>query len=139
MNEVQFAEGLFWCVCGFGIGTMLTSYMDWTRSIGKLFKDYNKWSKNQFPNSTSQSSLEGLKREIIEVEIELNKPFKETSKSVIGTEYVDCLMYIIDSSRRSGISERKLIKLFRKKLKINQKRDWKINEDKSYSHIKTEK
>ena len=109
-----------------------------------LIANYHKWAINQFPNSTAQSSLEGLKREIVEVEEELGSSDQISSsnvrlfrhKSRLSKEYVDCLMYILDSSRRAGISQSELFTAFKEKLEINKKRNWKQNLDKSYSHIK---
>jgi len=103
-------------------------------SLEKLLSEYNHWAKNKFPNSTPTSSLRGLEREIKEVEIELETKNPDFIK--LGMEYADCMMYLIDSARRSGINEDTLFSFLRIKLDINYKRDWKINEDNSYSHIK---
>lgn len=105
-----------------------------------LFEQYHEWAEKQFPNSTYKSSIEGLKREVLELESELfdntRKFDKFATKTSIGLEYVDCIMYLMDSSRRYGITQSELFINFKEKLEINKKRNWKINEDKSYSHIK---
>ncbi len=118
------------------IGLFILIKFERKRSIEDILKDYNKWASNQFPNSTAISSLIGLKREIEEVIEEINLESFYHDKERLAIEYADCLMYIIDSSRRSGIDEAELFMYFDKKLEINKKRDWKINNDKSYSHIK---
>ncbi len=73
-----------------------------------------------------------MKREIAELEHELIYGNIRNAEF----EYVDCLMYILGSARRAGISQDKLFKAFSEKLEINKKRNWKINNDKSYSHVK---
>lgn len=117
---------------GIGIGIALGVLLKDIFSFESTLVRYNNWAEKQFPKSTSKSSLEGLKKEIIEVEDELNKPYSEVNKEELGLEYVDCMMYLIDGARRAGINEFELIYLFRKKLKINKNRSWNINEDKSY-------
>ncbi len=113
--------------------------------IEKIIQDYQNWASIQFPNSTYISSIIGLKREVDELEIELNRPLSdeyfgeedvEKYRNDVGLEYADCLMYLIDGARRYGYSFHDLIGFLEQKLEINKKRDWKINEDKSYSHIK---
>lgn len=105
--------------------------------VNKLLEDYNNWASKQFPNSTSLSSLIGLEREIIEVKEKLfEQEVGLINDEALKFEYVDCLMYLIDSARRSGISIEQLFIHFEKKLEINKNRDWKINSDNSYSHVK---
>lgn len=108
------------------------------KPIEEILDEYHNWASSKFPNSTAKSSIEGLKREIIELEeeIEFNYGDVYMSSKKVEFEYVDCLMYILDSSRRYGISNEILWQAFNEKLEINKNRNWKINEDKSYSHIK---
>jgi|SRR5690242_14094795 len=51
-------------------------------------------------------------------------------------EYVDCIMCLIDSSARAGISMEDLKKAFLDKLIINKSRKWIKNLDNTYSHVK---
>jgi len=118
--------------------------------IRYINKRYNDWAKNQFPDSNPISSLKGLEREIDETikDIEsLNKFISLDEKDQIEggfdhlygnarLEYADCLMYLIDSARRFGLSLDDLFIALEEKLQINLNRQWKINDDKSYSHIK---
>lgn len=97
-----------------------------------LFTEHQKFAKERFPESTWQSSLEGLKREIKEVE--------DADKSNFDAwiiEYIDCLKYLLDSIYRAGASINDIKRLFRKKLEINKNREWSKNPDNSYSHIKS--
>jgi len=118
--------------------------------IREINKRYNEWAKSRFPNSTPVSSLKGLEREAKEAYEEIEH-FNELLSSgklddndggfdvcheAIQMEYADCLMYIIDSARRFGLTLDDLFFALDRKLQINLKRDWKQNDDKSYSHIK---
>lgn len=99
-------------------------------SFESLFEEHQKFAKERFPESTWQSSLEGLKREIKEVE--------DADKSNLDAwliEYIDCLKYLLDSMYRAGASINDIKRLFRKKLEINKNRQWSKNPDNSYSHI----
>lgn len=114
--------------------------------IRDINRRYNEWAEKQFPDSTAISSLKGLKRECDECISDIEKLTPEVINSTDGgfdicfdaarIEYADCLMYLIDSARRFGLSLDDLFFALDEKLQINLSRDWKINEDKSYSHIK---
>lgn len=114
-------------------------------NIQDIVSRYNDWCQKQFPLSTPISSLKGLKRECDECmnDIYLLNKWKEETGCCnpelfnnAKIEYADCLMYLIDSARRFGLSLDDLFLAMDEKLQINLKRDWKINEDNSYSHIK---
>lgn len=96
----------------------------------ELFKLHQDFAKHTFPESSWVSSLRGLEREIKEVE-------KEASVSSENwyTEYVDCMMYLIDSMQRAGVEWPVFERLFRRKYLINKERKWAKNKDGSYSHI----
>jgi len=102
--------------------------------IEKLIEEYNEWAKSKFPYSTAKSSLKGLIRECEEVQEELC--IIDGNIESLSIEYVDCLMYLLDSMRRAGVSQDLFWRSFEKKLNINKNRDWNQNEDKTYSHIK---
>lgn len=104
-----------------------------------LFNQHSEFAKNKFPESTWKSSLDGLAREIKEVE-EAKSDYavidgKENRKA-LGLEYVDCFMYLVDSMSRSGFTISEFQNLFKEKLEINKNREWKKNADNSYSHKK---
>lgn len=96
-----------------------------------LLKQHRIFAQETFTQSTWQSSLEGLKREIKEVE-EADK----TNWEGWMLEYVDCLKYLLDSMYRAGAHIHDIKRLFKKKLEINRNRNWAKNPDNSYSHIK---
>jgi len=102
----------------------------------ELFKKHQEFSINKFPNSTAESSLIGLKREADEAILELHGINRDFDINALPLEYVDCFMYLLDSMARAGISLEQIKESFAEKLSINENREWKKNEDGTYSHIK---
>lgn len=125
---------------------MLDKILNWfglirkSKSVESLLDEYHEWATKQFPNSTCKSSLIGLKREIVELDEFLSKKptafRRQELRYSIAYEYIDILMYLLDSARRYGISRKEFFQFFESKLQINKNRSWNINPDKSYSHIK---
>lgn len=109
-------------------------------TLESLFADHINFAAKKFPESTDQSSLKGLKKEIKEVEKEGKKLLKtadlDQSIESLGIEYVDCFMYLLDSFSRAGFSIEDLKDLFAEKLEINKERKWKKNKNNTYSHKK---
>lgn len=126
-------------------------YTENKANIREIVGMYNAWTIEKFPNSTPISSLKGLKREVEET-IEAIESFNIADKigkldgnnggleiyhDAVRIEYADCLMYLIDSARRFGLSVDDLFFSLDEKLQINLQRQWKQNDDLSYSHIKS--
>ncbi len=108
-------------------------------SLEELFKEHQAFAKSKFPESTWDSSLKGLMREIMEVqEAKLDYYVIDGSENTnkLGLEYADCFAYLIDSMARAGFEIGELNHFFKQKLDINKERDWKKNKDGSYSHVK---
>lgn len=82
-----------------------------------------------FPNSTAESCLVGLRREINEVLTEDNKEDKLK-------EYADCFIYLLSSCAYAGFNTNEIVKATQEKIQINLERKWKENPDGTYSHIK---
>lgn len=97
--------------------------------------DFMEWSLKQFPKSTPEAALIHLKREVQEVEAELKKP---SSIADISEELADCLGCIFSTAARLNISAEMLFCSLAAKLEINKGRQWKENEDLTYSHIKND-
>lgn len=94
-----------------------------------LFERHKKFAHKTFPESTAESSLLGLEREIQEIR---NEPDKRKK----GIEYIDGLFYWADSFSRAGFTFNDMKVFMKEKLSINENRDWNKNPDNSYSHIK---
>ena len=108
-------------------------------TLEELFKAHQDFAKKKFPDSTWDSSLRGLEREIKEVELARGDYYvidDHENRKKLGIEYADCFMYLIDSMGRLGFSADDLKELFKEKMQINYDREWKKNKDGSYSHVK---
>lgn len=109
------------------------------QTLEQLFKEHMKWAYDKFPNSSSESSIIGLAREIDELKDAMSDYRVidgSESRMTLGLEYIDCFMYLLDSMNRLGFEIDEIRSLFTEKLRINKNRTWKQNDDKSYSHIK---
>lgn len=107
-------------------------------TLENLFKEHREFAIKQFPESTWESSLRGLEREIKEVESARADYYvidDQENRKKLGIEYVDCLMYLLDSMGRMGFSINEINELFEEKLRINKNRTWNKNTDNSYSHV----
>ncbi len=101
-------------------------------TLEQLFKEHQEFAEKAFPDSTWVSSLRGLEREIKEVEKEALVSWENWV-----TEYVDCMMYLLDSMNRADVDIDEFKRLFGRKMLLNKDRKWSQNKDGSYSHIKT--
>ena len=109
------------------------------KTLEELFKQHQDFARDKFPLSTYDSSLRGLEREIKEVELarmDYRVIDDSENRKALGLEYIDCFMYLLDSMNRLGFEAKEISELFEEKLKINKEREWKINSDGSYSHVK---
>ena len=99
------------------------------KSIEDLIKDYNKWVSTNFPAATINGTLSGLKREVKEVEQDVERLLFlieedrdcEDIRTDLSIEISDVLMSCFDLSRLAGISQEALWKKFAEKLEINKK------------------
>lgn len=107
------------------------------KNLDELFKEHQEFAKTQFPESTWESSLRGLEREIKEVELAKSDYYVidcHENREKLGIEYADCFAYLIDSISRAGFTIEELNMFFKRKLEINKNRDWAKNKDNTYSH-----
>lgn len=108
-------------------------------NLENLFKKHQEFSLKMFPKSTWKSSLIGLQREIKEVEFAKDDYTVidcAENKKALGYEYIDCLMYLLDSMKRAGFDASEIHDLFSEKYQINLKRTWVKDSDGCYSHVK---
>ncbi len=92
------------------------------------------WSLKIFTQATETSSLLKLRKEIEEVEEELASP--KRNYKALALEYADCVMCLLDSAGRAGVSVTEILEAFEEKNKINFADEWKKNDDNTYSRIK---
>ncbi len=105
-----------------------------TLSLFDLFVEHVSWAKEVFPKATAQGALDHAARELVEIELELQKP--ELNSVAIITEYADAIGCILNSFTKAGYDMEDFKRAFRAKLIINKGRKWQDNGDGSYSHIK---
>lgn len=98
------------------------------RTLPDLERERLVWSLETFTEATSISSLRKLEGEIREVEADLLSGNDPTE------EYADCLMCLLDSAGRAGLTVDQLTQAFAQKLAVNKQRVWRKNDDNSYSH-----
>ena len=141
--EVNFMKGVWMCQNPIAIAWFYEPIEpqppvegDVRESFENLFKRHQEFSTKTFISSTPMSSLEGLKIEADEAIDELGGIDRDYDGEALPLEYVDCLMYLMDSIARAGIPLERIKEMFVKKLAINAERKWKINKNGSYSHIK---
>ena len=101
------------------------------KTLEQLEAERLAWSLEVFTEATPISSLRKLEGEMKEVEVDLSLGNDPTE------EYVDCLMCLLDSAGRAGITMEQLRDGFAKKLAKNKARTWSKNPDNSYSHVKS--
>lgn len=94
------------------------------------------WSYKTFPDATPVSSLLKLKEEINEVTEQLNAGPFDVDAAKLHDEYADCLMCLLDSAGRAGVTVLQIFEAFADKFERNKKRTWEKNPDNTYSHIK---
>lgn len=103
------------------------------KSIEELEADRFQWALKEFPEATITSSLIKAAEEIKEVGQAI---LQKKSREEITEEYVDVLMCVFDSAARAGIYVGDIREGYAKKLAKNKARTWKMNPDKTYSHVK---
>lgn len=102
------------------------------KSIFELEEDRFKWSSETFPEASAIGSLQKLKEEVAEIEVNITDGERDVM------EYADCLMCLFDSARRQKdpITIQEIFDAFEQKLEINKGRIWEKNNMGSYSHVK---
>jgi len=100
------------------------------KSIIELEAERLEWSMEIFTDATAVSSLDKLRDEVDEIESDIKAGVREPM------EYADALMCLFDSAGRQGILPAEIFDAFEKKLAINKARNWKKNDNNTYSHTK---
>jgi D-alanine-D-alanine ligase-like ATP-grasp enzyme len=94
-----------------------------------LFKVHISFCNKVFTKSTEISCLHHAIEEICEVWKE-----KDSEKKI--EEYVDVIMCLLHGLNKAGFTVDQFKEVFARKLTVNSLREWKQNEDGSYSHVK---
>jgi len=110
--------------------------MSENRSFDVLMAQFTSFSLKTFEDATASSSLEKLEDEIKEVRAAFDNDTRMgLNKLNLAKEYADCIMCLLDSAARKGLSIAELKSAFDMKLTINMSRKWVKNDNNTYSHV----
>lgn len=97
------------------------------------------WTQTNFPKSGAKSSLIHLQEEIKEVLEAIDDPTtREHHEGIALMEYADCFICLLTAAGKSGFTIQELFKASQNKMNINYKREWILNADNTYSHVKSQ-
>lgn len=99
-------------------------------SLVRMEAERFEWAKETFPGATAKSAIAHLRKELIEIEENLDSGTKDV------TEYSDALMLVMEAAARDGFTASDVLKGFRDKHEINKTRKWEQHEDGAYYHKK---
>ncbi len=86
-------------------------------ALADLVENQSQWSQATFGTDIERGPLGALKH--------LEKEAREAQEnSTDPMEYADCLLLILDASRRAGIKPMQLIEHAQKKMAVNRSRHW---------------
>lgn len=102
------------------------------KTLTELMQEHVDFTLSTFPDATAVSSLLKLQMELVEAGFEIDRG----DKDALAEEYTDCIMCIVDSAARAGVTPNDLLIAFREKLQKNKSRAWVKNADNTYSHVK---
>lgn len=92
------------------------------------------WSVMQFAKADEFVSLNKAKKEIDELELELGCGDDRAALD----EYADVFLCLFHSAKKKGFSVTQVLNAIHEKAEINYKREWRKNDDDTYSHITSE-
>lgn len=98
--------------------------------LDELARDQAEWSQATFGADTERGPLGALRH--------LEKEAREAQAAPSDvTEYADCLILLLDASRRAGFTPMELIAAARDKMRVNRSRAWpKPVEGQPCEHVK---
>jgi len=90
---------------------------DTLSQLSALYSDHAAWSQVTFGTDTERGPLGPLKH--------LEKEAREAQQEPFNAyEHADCLLLVLDASRRSGLTLQALIHAAEQKLVVNKQREW---------------
>jgi len=90
---------------------------DTLSQLSALYSDHAAWSQVTFGTDTERGPLGPLKH--------LEKEAREAQQEPFNAyEHADCLLLVLDASRRSGLTLQALIHAAEQKLAVNKQREW---------------
>lgn len=107
-------------------------------ALADLARDQSEWSQATFGTDAERGpvgALKHLQKEVAEVVGAWEaSPFVSES---VRSEFADCLLLLLDSSRRAGLKPLELIRAAQAKMLVNKSRKWpKTTGDVPTEHVK---
>lgn len=98
--------------------------------LDELCSEHSRWSQATFGTDQERGPIGPLKHLAKEAQEAQNSPNDPL-------EYADCLLLVLDASRRAGIKPIELMKYALQKLEINKNRKWNVaaGNDEAVEHI----
>jgi hypothetical protein len=92
-------------------------YIDHGEALLDLAADQAKWSQETFGSDRDRGPLGALRH--------LEKEAKEAQEDETNiNEYADCLLLLLDATRRGGFTLMHLLRAAQAKMEVNKKRSW---------------
>ncbi len=98
--------------------------------------EFMEWSIKTFEKAEAINSLDKAQEEIKELQMEFQMHEGENSRENELEEYIDIIMCLLHSLAKRGFTHEELGIGFQRKLIINKFRQWKLNANNTYSHIR---
>lgn len=100
--------------------SFLVSILDFATSFHDLARDHAEWSRETFGDDESRGPMGALKH----LEKEAVEAQQAVGTHAINEELADCLLLLLDASRRSGVKPLQLVKAAQEKMEKNKARTW---------------
>lgn len=85
--------------------------------LARLAEEHGEWSQRTFGSDEQRGPVGALRH--------LEREAREAAESPGDhSEYADCLLLILDASRRAGLDVVSLVEAARAKMEVNKKRSW---------------
>jgi len=111
------------------------SMVDFADKFSDLVVDQSKWSQATFGTDADRGpmgALKHLEREALEAQHALDIGPDQTLE-----ELADCLLLLLDATRRAGFKPMALVEAAQEKMKVNKQRTWpKPTSDEPVEHVR---
>lgn len=111
------------CVCTGGICVMMVKIALTVKNrimTKEMFQEITEWQNKTFPASTSLSKVHHLKKELEELQYDIEQNFP-TSKAL---EFADCFILLMGAAASDGMSYEDVCDVINRKMQINKLRKW---------------
>jgi len=112
---------------------MFSIIVDLGDKLSDLVRDQAEWSRKTFGADHERGPLGALKH----LEKEAKEAQQAPDKESFAEEMADCLLLVLDASRRGGVKVMQLIEAAQAKMEKNKARQWPMpTSDEPVEHVK---